>query len=159
MQAVQLAIAMGLRAIVIDTGAERKETCLKYGADEFIDFKEVENPVEKVLELTGGGAHAVFVTGKYEWLDRRSSADFVIQLFNHTPLHKASSATELVLKSCALVFLLLESTTWRSTLQHSLSATSPSRVRSLPVWLMLMRPWTLLVGVSRYWTSADKITD
>ncbi|THY59146.1 alcohol dehydrogenase [Aureobasidium pullulans] len=64
MQAVQLAIAMGLRAIVIDTGAERKETCLKYGADEFIDFKEVENPVEKVLELTGGGAHAVFVTGK-----------------------------------------------------------------------------------------------
>ncbi|THY49636.1 alcohol dehydrogenase [Aureobasidium pullulans] len=62
MQAVQLAIAMGLRAIVIDTGAERKETCLKYGADEFIDFKEVENPVEKVLELTGGGAHAVFVT-------------------------------------------------------------------------------------------------
>lgn len=159
MQAVQLAIAMGLRAIVIDTGAERKETCLKYGADEFIDFKEVENPVEKVLELTGGGAHAVFVTGKYEWLDRRSSADFVIQLFNHTPSPKVSSATELVLRSCALVFLLLESTTWRSTLQHSPSATSPSRVRSLLVWLMLMRPWTLLAEVSRNWMSTDKITD
>ncbi|KAI4853024.1 alcohol dehydrogenase [Aureobasidium sp. EXF-8845] len=53
MQAVQLAIAMGLRAIVIDTGAERKEACLKFGADEFIDFKEVENPVERVVELTG----------------------------------------------------------------------------------------------------------
>jgi hypothetical protein len=65
MQAVQLAIAMGLRAIVIDTGAERKEACLKFGADEFIDFKEVENPVERVLEITGGGAHAVFVTGEY----------------------------------------------------------------------------------------------
>jgi len=65
MQAVQLAVAMGLRAIVIDTGAERKEACLKFGADEFIDFKEVESPVEKVLELTNGGAHAVFVTGEY----------------------------------------------------------------------------------------------
>jgi D-arabinose 1-dehydrogenase-like Zn-dependent alcohol dehydrogenase len=64
MQAVQLAIAMGLRAVVIDTGAERKEACLKFGADEFIDFKEVENPVDRVVELTGGGAHAVFVTGK-----------------------------------------------------------------------------------------------
>lgn len=66
MQAVQLAIAMGLRAIVVDTGAERKQACLKFGADEFIDFKEVENPVERVLEITGGGAHAVFVTGKQQ---------------------------------------------------------------------------------------------
>jgi propanol-preferring alcohol dehydrogenase len=64
MQAVQLAIAMSLRAIVIDTGTERKEACLKFGADEFIDFEEVENPVDRVLELTNGGAHTVFVTGK-----------------------------------------------------------------------------------------------
>lgn len=77
MQAVQLAVAMGLRAIVVDTGAERKEACLKFGADEFIDFKEVENPVEKVLEVTGGGAHAVFVTGEYSDLVARSRTDTV----------------------------------------------------------------------------------
>lgn len=78
MQAVQLAIAMGLRAIVIDTGAERKEKCLGYGADEFIDFKEVEDPTAKVLEITGGGAHAVFVTGKPHNLGQAvMSVDFV----------------------------------------------------------------------------------
>lgn len=78
MQAVQLAVAMGLRAIVIDTGAERKEACLKFGADEFIDFKEVESPVERVLELTNGGAHAVFVTGEYSGLGQRSHTDIVV---------------------------------------------------------------------------------
>lgn len=62
MQAVQLAIAMGLRAIVIDTGSEREQKCLSYGADTFIDFKSVSDPVAEVLKVTNGGAHAVFVT-------------------------------------------------------------------------------------------------
>jgi NADPH:quinone reductase-like Zn-dependent oxidoreductase len=136
MQAVQLAIAMGLRAIVIDTGAERKEACLKFGADEFIDFKEVENPVERVLEITGGGAHAVFVTGEYSGWDEETYADCVLQPFSHTQLHKASLATALEHKSCVLVCHPLGNTTWRSTHQHSPSAISPSRARSSPVWLM-----------------------
>ena len=45
----------------MDTGSERAELSKKYGAEHFVDFKEGD-PVKKVVELTGGGAHAVFVT-------------------------------------------------------------------------------------------------
>lgn len=61
-QGVQLAVAMGLRAIVVDTGAERREMCKKYGAEHFVDFKEVEDTCAEVVKLTEGGAHGVFVT-------------------------------------------------------------------------------------------------
>jgi propanol-preferring alcohol dehydrogenase len=63
-QGVQLAVAMGLRVIVVDTGAERRAMCTKFGAEHFIDFKEVEDPAAEVVKLTEGGAHAVYVTGK-----------------------------------------------------------------------------------------------
>lgn len=62
-QGVQLAHAMGIRPIVVDTGDERKELTKKMGAEHFVDFKEGD-PVKQVLDLTEGGAHAVFVTGE-----------------------------------------------------------------------------------------------
>ena len=71
-QGVQLAAAMGMRPIVVDTGDERKKLALHLGAEHFIDFKEGD-PVKQVLELTGGGAHAVFVTGRLV-VGERSSA-------------------------------------------------------------------------------------
>ncbi|OQV03712.1 Alcohol dehydrogenase GroES-like domain-containing protein [Cladophialophora immunda] len=61
-QGVQLASAMGIRPIVVDTGDERKKLALHLGAEHFVDFKEEADPVKKVLELTGGGAHGVIVT-------------------------------------------------------------------------------------------------
>jgi len=61
-QGVQLAAAMGLRVVVVDTGAERRELCKKYGAEHFVDFKEVEDTASEVVKLTEGGAHAVYVT-------------------------------------------------------------------------------------------------
>lgn len=62
-QAVQLAVVMGLRAIVVDTGDERRQMCKKYGAEAFVDFKDVEDTVAEVVKLTDGvGAHGVFVT-------------------------------------------------------------------------------------------------
>ena len=62
-QAVQLAVAMGLRALVVDTGDQRRDMCKKYGAEAFVDFKEVEDTCAEVVKLTGGvGAHGVFVT-------------------------------------------------------------------------------------------------
>lgn len=61
-QGVQLAVAMGLRVVVVDTGAERKELAKKYRAEHFVDFREETDPCAKVVELTKGGAHAVFVT-------------------------------------------------------------------------------------------------
>lgn len=73
-QGVQLAVAMGLRAIVVDTGAERREMCKKYGAEHFVDFKEVENTGLEVIKLTEGGAHGVFVTAIQSY---PSSLDFI----------------------------------------------------------------------------------
>jgi len=64
-QGVQLAVAMGLRVLIVDTGAERQALGKKYGAEHFVDFKEVENTAEEVVKLTNGGAHAVFVTGGF----------------------------------------------------------------------------------------------
>jgi alcohol dehydrogenase, propanol-preferring len=64
-QGVQLAVAMGLRVVVVDTGAERKALCKKYGAEHFVDFKETEDTAAEVVKLTNGGAHAVFVTGTF----------------------------------------------------------------------------------------------
>jgi len=66
-QAVQLAVAMGLRAVVVDTGAERRELCKKFGAEHFVDFKEVTDTCTEVVKLTKGGAHAVFVTGTLQF--------------------------------------------------------------------------------------------
>ena len=62
-QGVQLAAAMGLRPIVIDTGDERRKLATDLGAEHFIDFKESKDTHAEVVQLTGGhGAHAVFVT-------------------------------------------------------------------------------------------------
>ena len=62
-QGVQLASAMGLRPIVVDSGEEKKKLAMSLGAEHFIDFKDGD-PVKKVVELTEGGAHGVFVTGE-----------------------------------------------------------------------------------------------
>ena len=61
-QGVQLAAAMGMRPIVVDTGDEREQLAKKLGAEHFLDFQK-DDTVAKALEITGGGAHAVFVTG------------------------------------------------------------------------------------------------
>jgi len=64
-QGVQLASAMGMRPIVVDTGAERRKLALELGAEHFVDFKEVKDPIEEVVALTEGGAHVCLVTGKF----------------------------------------------------------------------------------------------
>lgn len=62
-QGVQLAAAMGLRPIVVDTGDERKALCTELGAEAFVDFKTSEDTVAEVIKITDGiGAHGVFVT-------------------------------------------------------------------------------------------------
>ncbi|KAF2819311.1 hypothetical protein CC86DRAFT_460461 [Ophiobolus disseminans] len=64
MQGVQLAKAMGLRPVAIDTGGDKRKLCIDTsGAEEFIDFKKVENVAEEVVRICDGiGAHGVFVT-------------------------------------------------------------------------------------------------
>ena len=62
-QGVQIATAMGVRVIVVDTGNERRKLALEHGAEHFIDFHQTD-PIEDVLRITNRGSHAVFVTGK-----------------------------------------------------------------------------------------------
>ncbi|KAL5337210.1 glycosyl hydrolase family 76-domain-containing protein [Aspergillus crustosus] len=72
-QGVQLAHAMGLRPIVVDTGSEKRTLALKMGAEAFVDFKDASisastsasDPATAVIEIADGiGAHGVFVTAQ-----------------------------------------------------------------------------------------------
>ncbi|EAA63396.1 hypothetical protein AN2825.2 [Aspergillus nidulans FGSC A4] len=64
-QGVQLASAMGMRPIVVDTGEEKKNLALKMGAEAFIDFKTVPDAAAAVVEIADGiGGHGVFVTAQ-----------------------------------------------------------------------------------------------
>lgn len=62
-QGVQLACAMGIRSVVVDTGADRRKLALILGAEGFVDFLEDQDHINRVLEITNGGAHGVFVSG------------------------------------------------------------------------------------------------
>lgn len=54
---------MGMRPIVIDSGAQKKELATRLGAEAFIDFREVDDVPAKVAEVADGiGAHGVLVT-------------------------------------------------------------------------------------------------
>lgn len=52
---------MGFRVLAIDHGDEKKDMCMKLGAEEFVDFGN-EDVVKSVQKHTGGlGAHAVIL--------------------------------------------------------------------------------------------------
>ncbi|CAD6192387.1 unnamed protein product [Caenorhabditis auriculariae] len=55
---IQYAKAMGMRVLAIDS-TDKKKLCEELGAEWFVDGFEEEKVVEKVKELTGGGAHGV----------------------------------------------------------------------------------------------------
>lgn len=72
-QGIQLAKAMGFRPIAVDSGAEKKEMCLRLGAEAFVDFKEFKNVAEEVVKIADGkGAHAVFVTAPQAYRDAQA---------------------------------------------------------------------------------------
>jgi D-arabinose 1-dehydrogenase-like Zn-dependent alcohol dehydrogenase len=98
-QGVQLASAMGLRPIVVDTGRDRRKLAMSLGAEHFIDFQETD-PVKSVLDLTAGGAHGVFVTGKSWKSKNECKADKISQLYNHIPFAWNTSESALEGKSC-----------------------------------------------------------
>ncbi|KAA1475888.1 GroES-like protein [Dentipellis sp. KUC8613] len=61
--AIQYATALGLRALAIDTGDDKKETCLQLGAQAWVDFKETKDLVGDIIAICGGqGAHAALIT-------------------------------------------------------------------------------------------------
>ncbi|KAJ5998709.1 Polyketide synthase enoylreductase [Penicillium sp. IBT 35674x] len=62
-QGVQLAKAMGMRPIVVDTGSDKRALSLKMGAEAFIDFRDTKDPAADVIEVADNiGAHGVFIT-------------------------------------------------------------------------------------------------
>jgi len=62
-QGVQLASAMGLRPVVIDSGEEKRKLAFEYGAEAFHSFEESKDLAADVIATCGGvGAHGVFVT-------------------------------------------------------------------------------------------------
>ncbi|KAJ5163939.1 Polyketide synthase enoylreductase [Penicillium coprophilum] len=62
-QGVQLAKAMGMRPIVVDSGQSKQKLSLEMGAEAFLDYKEIADPTRAVIEVADGvGAHGVIVT-------------------------------------------------------------------------------------------------
>ena len=62
-QGVQLARAMGLRVIVVDSGADKRALATKMGAEAFVDFRDETDVGAAVVKAADGvGAHGVFVT-------------------------------------------------------------------------------------------------
>ena len=60
---MQLAKALGLRPIVVNTGAAKRDLTLEKGAEAFVGFKEILNATAEVIKIADGkGAHGVFVT-------------------------------------------------------------------------------------------------
>jgi propanol-preferring alcohol dehydrogenase len=54
---------MGMRPIVVDSGAQKRELSAELGAEVFLDFKEDDGIAGRIKEIAGGlGAHAVVVT-------------------------------------------------------------------------------------------------
>ncbi|KAK7040391.1 hypothetical protein VNI00_009868 [Paramarasmius palmivorus] len=51
---VQFAVHKGLRVIAIDSGEDKKELCLKLGAEKWIDFQKSENLVQDVIAAADG---------------------------------------------------------------------------------------------------------
>lgn len=58
--AVQVAAALDARVIAVVRGAEKAEFALGAGCEEVVDLERVDNWVERVRELTTGGAEMVF---------------------------------------------------------------------------------------------------
>ncbi|ODV91686.1 hypothetical protein CANCADRAFT_55505 [Tortispora caseinolytica NRRL Y-17796] len=59
--AILYARSRGLRVVAIDTGADKRETCTRLGAETFIDFKESKDVVAEVIAVSGRGCHGVQV--------------------------------------------------------------------------------------------------
>ncbi|KAK5147713.1 hypothetical protein LTR32_000872 [Rachicladosporium monterosium] len=69
-QGVQLAKAMGMRPIVVDSGSAKKELSTKMGAEHFIDFKEHSDVAAEIKKVADGvGAHGVLVTAYQSYKD------------------------------------------------------------------------------------------
>ncbi|KAL1878298.1 hypothetical protein Plec18167_004365 [Paecilomyces lecythidis] len=60
---IQIAKAMGLRVIGIDSGPEKENLCIQLGCKAFIDFQKSSNLCQDVRKIADGkGVHGVFVT-------------------------------------------------------------------------------------------------
>ncbi|KAI0696821.1 GroES-like protein [Cytidiella melzeri] len=61
--AIQYAVAMGLRVLAVDTGDEKRELCLKLGAEKWIDFMTNKDLVQDIKDATDGlGPHTAVIT-------------------------------------------------------------------------------------------------
>jgi D-arabinose 1-dehydrogenase-like Zn-dependent alcohol dehydrogenase len=115
-QGVQLADAMGLRPIVVDTGDDKEKLAKSLGAEHFIDFKKVENVAAEIVKIADGvGAHGVFVTAPQSYpsvlsyLGSRVGGKVYIS-YTATAFGRTLTVT----RSCALHFRQLEPTTYDS---------------------------------------------
>lgn len=91
--------AMGMRPIVIDSGSQKKDLCLKMGAEEFIDFKEHQDVAARVKEVAGGvGAHGKSMKQILKNVEAHNQKASLSQHIRptKTPFHTSVTASEAV---------------------------------------------------------------
>lgn len=103
-QGVQLAKAMGMRPIVVDTGDSKRRLALQMGAEAFVDFMETDatNSVIKIAD--GVGAHGVFVTAPAAY---KTAVSFVGERIGSTVMCiglPAAGSTMLGADPCKYIF-------------------------------------------------------
>jgi hypothetical protein len=54
---------MGFNIVAIDGGAEKEEPCLWLGADIFLGISRDKNIIERMIEITNGGASGINSAG------------------------------------------------------------------------------------------------
>ena len=72
-----------MRPIVVDGGEEKKKLSLELGAEAFVDFREHQDPAEKVKEICDGiGAHGVLVTAYQAYKSKSLTSTLLASLTN-----------------------------------------------------------------------------
>ncbi|KIW65464.1 hypothetical protein PV04_07722 [Phialophora macrospora] len=149
-QGVQLASAMGIRPIVVDTGDERRKLSLGLGAEHFVDFKE-DDPVKKVLEITEGGAHCVIVTAvqsypiALDYLGNRAGGQVMcIGLPPHGKYHIDLDPSKLVFRNQSIKGTLVSSL---ADIDETLDFAKRGKLRLEPT----------VVGLSKFNESVQKL--
>lgn len=56
---IQYTKAMGMRIVAVDGGKDKKELCMKLGAERYLDLTTQKDIMEKVMDITTYGAHGV----------------------------------------------------------------------------------------------------
>ncbi|GLA00609.1 hypothetical protein AnigIFM60653_009359 [Aspergillus niger] len=123
-QGVQIAKAMGIRPIVVDSGETKRALALEMGAESFVDFKETTDTAASVIAIADNiGAHGVFVTAPAAY---RNALSFLGDRIGGLVMCVGLAPKDSMVISSDPNFLIFNNTTIKGTLVGSRSDVAAS---------------------------------